>query len=133
MTKKPNILLLVTDQQRGDCLGVDGHPVLQTPYLDQIASRGIRFRRGYSACPVCVAARRTLMTGQKASSHGVFMNHHVPLSGPTLPGELAKAGYQTYLVGKLHLSPPRKLYGFCSSDWAAARDRIQSLMIMKDF
>ena len=118
MTKKPNILLLVTDQQRGDCLGVDGHPVLQTPYLDQIASRGIRFRRGYSACPVCVAARRTLMTGQKASSHGVFMNHHLPLSGPTLPGELAKAGYQTHLVGKLHLSPPRKLYGFCSSDWA---------------
>ena len=115
---RPNILLLMTDQQRGDCLGIDGHPVLQTPYLDEIASHGIRFRRGYSACPVCVPARRTLMTGQKASSHGVFMNHHAPLDGSTLPGELAKEGYQTHLVGKLHLSPPRKLYGFNSSDWS---------------
>ena len=115
---QPNILLIVTDQQRGDCLGISGHPVLQTPYLDEIAASVIRFSRGYSACPVCVPARRTLMTGQKAASHGVFMNHHSVLDGPTLADELSKSGYQTHLVGKLHLYPCRKLYVFNSADWA---------------
>ncbi len=117
---RPNILLLMTDQQRGDCLGVDGHPVLQTPYLDQLAAEGVRFRHAYTACPVCVPARRTLMTGQTAFHHGVMMNHHTRLEGETLPGALAGAGYQTHLVGKLHLWPHRKLYGFCSADWSDA-------------
>jgi arylsulfatase A-like enzyme len=115
---RPNILLLMTDQQRGDCLGICGHPVLQTPHLDHLAASGVRFDRAYSACPVCVPARRTLMTGQKPASHGVFMNYHTRLDGPTLPGELAGAGYQTHLVGKLHLWPRRRLYGFMSEDWA---------------
>ena len=115
---RPNILLFMTDEQRGDCLGIDGHPVLQTPYLDELATSGVRFRRAYSACPVCVPARRTLMTGRKPASHGVLMNEVGWLDGPTLPGELSRAGYQTHLVGKLHLFPRRKLYGFDSADWA---------------
>ena len=127
---QPNILLIVTDQQRGDCLGISGHPVLQTPYLDEIAASGIRFSRGYSACPVCVPARRTLMTGQKAASHGVFMNHHSDLDGPTLADELSKSGYQTHLVGKLHLYPCRKLYGFNSADWA---DSPTPNLVMDDY
>ena len=108
----------MTDQQRGDALGIEGHPVLQTPYLDQVAAEGIRFRHAYTACPICVAARRTLLTGQTPATHGVFSNAHVPLVGPTLPECLGAAGYQTHLVGKLHLWPKRKAYGFQSSDWA---------------
>ncbi len=115
--RRPNIVLFMTDQQRGDCLGIDGHPVLQTPYLDHLAASGVRFRRAYTACPVCVPARRTLMTGQTPAHHGVVMNYDTALQGPTLPGELSKAGYQTHLVGKLHLWPKRKLYGFMSADW----------------
>ena len=115
---RPNILLLMTDQQRGDCLGIEGHPVLQTPHLDYMAATGVRFSRAYTACPVCVPTRRTLMTGKKPASHGVFMNYHTWLDGPTLPGELSKAGYQTHLVGKLHLWPLRRLYGFDSAEWA---------------
>ncbi len=115
---RPNIVLFMTDQQRGDCLGIDGHPVLQTPYLDEMAAHGARFRHAYTACPVCIPARRTLMTGQKPASHGVMMNYATRLDGPTLPGELSKAGYQTHLVGKLHLHPARKLYGFDSAEWA---------------
>jgi len=118
MSERPNIILFITDQQRGDCLGIEDHPVLQTPYLDEMASSGVRFRRGYAACPVCVPARRTLMTGRKPSNQGVMMNYQTHLEGPTLPGELTKAGYQTHLVGKLHLHPERKLYGFMSADWA---------------
>ena len=115
---RPNIVLFMTDEQRGDCLGIDGHPVLQTPYLDELAAAGTRFRHAYSACPVCGPARRTLMSGRKPASHGVLMNAGGLLDGPTLPGELSRAGYQTHLVGKLHLSPRRKLYGFHSSAWA---------------
>ncbi|MBW1697742.1 MAG: arylsulfatase [Deltaproteobacteria bacterium] len=115
---RPNILLLMADQQRGDCLGIEGHPVLQTPHLDYLAATGVRFSRAYSACPVCIPARRTLMTGRKPANHGVLMNYHTWLDGPTMPGELSKAGYQTHLVGKLHLWPKRKLYGFNSADWA---------------
>ena len=115
---RPNIVLFMTDQQRGDCLGIDGHPVLQTPYLDELAVGGARFRHAYTACPVCVPARRTLMSGRKPASHGVLMNAGGLLDGPTLPGELSLAGYQTHLIGKLHLFPWRKLYGFDGSAWA---------------
>ncbi len=116
--KRPNILLIMTDQQRGDCLGIEGHPVLQTPYLDELATTGTRFSRCHSACPVCIPARRTLMTGRRPASHGVLMNYDTWLDGSTLPGELTRAGYQTHLVGKLHLWPHRKRYGFMSEDWA---------------
>lgn len=125
---RPNILLLMTDEHRGDALGIEGHPVLQTPYLDGIGGNGFHFRRAYSASPVCVPARRTLMTGTKASTHGVFMNYDTHLDLPTLPGLLSESGYQSHLVGKLHLYPKRKLYGFDSSDWAdspAQRDTSQ--------
>ena len=115
---RPNILLLMTDQQRGDCLGIDGHPVLQTPFLDEVGGTGLRFRSAYSACPVCIPARRTLMTGRRPSTHGVLVNHNVLLPGTTLPEALGDAGYQTHLVGKLHLHPERKLYGFDSAQWA---------------
>jgi arylsulfatase len=114
----PNILLIMADQFRADCLGIAGHPVVQTPNLDAVAAAGVRFDRAYSACPVCVPARRTLLTGQRARTHGVFNDIDAPLDGPTLPGELARAGYQTHLVGKLHLWPRRVRYGFQSTDWA---------------
>ncbi|MFW5830470.1 MAG: sulfatase-like hydrolase/transferase, partial [Planctomycetota bacterium] len=117
---RPNILLLMTDQQRGDCLSCDGHPVLRTPNIDNIAADGTRFRHGYSACPQCIPARRSLMSGQTPHGHGVYCNYDTILNGPTLPGELSKAGYQTHLCGKLHLFPQRKLYGFMSADWADA-------------
>lgn len=116
--QRPNILLLMTDQQRGDCLGIAGHPVVQTPNLDDIAGHGVYFPQARSACPVCIPARRTLMTGKKPATHGVLMNFNTRLDGPTLPGELSRAGYQTHLCGKLHLWPHRKLFGFDSADWA---------------
>ena len=60
---KRNILFLMADQFRGDCLGYAGHPDVKTPYLNTIAAEGQYFDNAYSSCPSCIAARATLMTG----------------------------------------------------------------------
>ncbi len=113
--RRPNVLVIMTDQQRGDCLGIDGHPVLMTPNIDAIAGAGTRFSRAYSTCPVCIPARRSLMTGLFPSSHGVVGFNETDEWDPSqsLVGRLRDAGYQTALVGRsMHLYPPRKRYGF---------------------
>lgn len=116
--ERPNVLLLMTDEHRADALGgLPGSPV-DTPYLTQLRTQGVYFPRAYSACPVCVPARRTIMSGKKPSSHGVMMNYGTPLEGETLPGLMRDAGYQTHLCGKLHLFPERRRYGFDSADWS---------------
>jgi arylsulfatase A-like enzyme len=111
----PNIILILTDQHRGDCLGLE-HPVVQTPCLDWIGRSGARFTNAYAACPVCIPARRTLMTGRTPAGHGVLGNYETWLRQPTLPQVLRDAGYQTHLCGKLHLWPLRKHYGFDGMD-----------------
>jgi arylsulfatase A-like enzyme len=112
--QRPNIILILTDQQRGDCLGIEGHPVLQTPNLDFLARSGTHFRRGYSECPSCIPARRVIMSGQAPAANGmVGMRGGVEWNPQhTLAGELSRAGYQSEMVGKLHLFPNRKRYGF---------------------
>lgn len=113
LKQRPNILLILTDQQRGDCLGIDGHPVLQTPNLDWLAASGAYFRRAYTECPSCIPARRVLMGGQEPSVNGmVGMTQTEWSPRHTMAGELSRAGYQTEMVGKLHLYPYRKRYGF---------------------
>lgn len=118
LSPQPNIVLITTDQHRADCLGVEGHPVVKTPYLDQLATQGARFTHAYAACPQCIPARRTMLTGLSPEGHGVYQNSWMPLLDPTLPELLTGAGYQTHLVGKLHFWPQRKLYGFMSADWS---------------
>ena len=111
----PNILLIMTDQQRGDCMGLDPHspPCLQTPNLDWLARTGTHFHHGYSECPSCIPARRSLMTGTAPAANGAVGFKSAPWQPPhTLAGELSKAGYQTEMIGKLHLTPHRKRYGF---------------------
>lgn len=111
--EKPNILLITTDQQRGDCLGLDGHPVLQTPNLDHLGHSGAHFQRGYSECPSCFPSRRTLMTGMAPAAQGMVGMQSAPWEPPfTLAGEMTQAGYQTQLVGKLHLGAAGRRFGF---------------------
>jgi len=111
---KPNIIVIMTDQQRGDCLGIDGHPVLLTPNMDSIGGEGARFSRAYSTCPVCVPARRSFLSGQFPSTHGALSNVGNEWDAPpTLPGVLSRAGYHTFWAGRsMHQSPPWKRYGF---------------------
>ena len=112
--KQPNILLIMTDQMRGDCLGIVGHPDVKTPYLDQLASKGALFPHAYTAVPSCIASRCALLTGLCPEHHGrVGYCDRITWDYPvTLPGELAKAGYYTKCVGKMHVHPLRNLMGF---------------------
>jgi len=114
-SKRPNIIFIITDQQRGDCLSADGHPILLTPNMDDIARQGVRFSRAYATCPSCIAARRSMLTGQFPSTHGMvgFQDGDEMFPEATLPGELSAAGYQTIMVGRtMHQYPRRKRYGY---------------------
>lgn len=112
--KQPNIVLVMTDQMRGDCLGIMGHPDVKTPFLDSLAMNGTLFDNAYSACPSCIAARAALHTGFSQEKHGrVGYRDRVEFKYPhTMAGELAKAGYCTQCVGKMHVHPLRNLMGF---------------------
>jgi arylsulfatase len=114
MAKQPNIVLICVDQWRGDALGAEGHRVIDTPYLDQLASAGVRCRRAYAATPSCIPARAALYTGLSQRTHGrVGYRDGVPWNYPcTVAGEFAKGGYQTQAVGKMHVHPARSLMGF---------------------
>jgi arylsulfatase A-like enzyme len=115
--KKPNIILILCDQMRGDAFGADGNPCVQTPNIDFLASEGTRFSHAYSAVPSCLPARAILWTGLDQWHTGVLGmgagQGPIPYDFPhTLPGELTKAGYRTHLVGKGHFHPQRTLMGF---------------------
>jgi arylsulfatase A-like enzyme len=104
VTRKPNFLLLMTDQQRADHLGCYGNRILATPSIDGLARRGVAFDRFHVATPICMPNRATLMTGRMPSAHGVRHNG-IPLSlRATSFAELLRvAGYRTAMVGKSHL------------------------------
>ena len=70
MTHRPNILLILCDEMRGDCLGIAGHPDVKTPWLDNLAATGIRYAHAYSATPTCIPARAAIHTGMCQEHHG---------------------------------------------------------------
>ena len=114
--KRPNVLLICTDHWSAEQLGVAGHPSILTPGLDEMALCGVRYSNAYSECPVCIPARRTLMTGQTPRSHGdrVFNDQLRMPDVTTLAQAFRDAGYQADAVGKLHVHPQRDRVGFDS-------------------
>ncbi len=111
---KPNIVLMMVDQMRGDCLGVNGNEFIETPNLDMMATEGYSFENAYTAVPSCIAARAAILTGMSQKSHGrvgyedgVSWNYK-----NTIASEFSKAGYHTQCIGKMHVYPERNLCGF---------------------
>jgi arylsulfatase A-like enzyme len=103
----------MTDQQRGDCIGADGNPVIQTPNLDRIANEGTLFRHGYSTTPTCTPARAALLTGEGPWRHGMLGYTRVGVRYPVeMPRALRELGYHTTGIGKMHWHPQRNLHGF---------------------
>jgi arylsulfatase len=70
MAERPNVLLVTTDHWFGALLGSAGHPAVLTPTLDALARSGVRFTQAYAECPICIPARRSLMTGTSPRTHG---------------------------------------------------------------
>ena len=112
--RRPNVLLIMADQWSGRLLGAAGHPAIQTATLDQLAANGVRYSRAYTESPVCIPARRTVMTGTTPRTHGdrVFKPSLSMPELPTLAQCFRDAGYQAYAVGKLHVYPQRDRIGF---------------------
>lgn len=112
--ERPNLLLVLVDHWRGDSLGRLGHPVADTPHLDELSAGGVTFTEAYTPCPSCIAARRSIMTGLTPNTHGM-LGYQDGRPWPyerTLAGELTRAGYQTINVGKTHFHPNRLHLGF---------------------
>ncbi|MBT4097904.1 MAG: sulfatase-like hydrolase/transferase [Gemmatimonadetes bacterium] len=106
MNRRPNLLLLMTDQQRADALGCVSDWV-NTPHLDRLAQEGVRFRNCVTTSPVCIPARLSLATGLYPHNTWVWDNGHHTLDprSPTWMQAVRAAGYRTSLFGKTHLHP----------------------------
>lgn len=115
--KRPNILLLFTDQQRFDTIAALGNPVIKTPAMDRLVREGTAFSRCYSPSPVCVSGRCCMITGQPAHITGCTDNVSQPQCMSSFMEHLLAAGYQTHGVGKMHFSPDSfRKWGFESRD-----------------
>ena len=108
---KPNILLIVCDQLMPFLTGAYGHPVVQTPNLDALVERGVRFDAAYTPCPICTPARECMMSGKYTSTNRCYDNAS-PLvcDEPTIAHYLTNAGSDTVLSGKMHYVGPDQKY-----------------------
>ena len=105
MSKKPNVLLIMTDQQRYDSLGCYGIDAIPTPNLDRLAKEGVRFDKCYVNNPVCTPSRASIFTGKLLPDHGVYkLNDILPEDEIMFPEHPRNLGYQTALIGKMHVS-----------------------------
>ncbi|HPA03187.1 MAG TPA: arylsulfatase [Candidatus Hydrogenedentes bacterium] len=113
LSGKPNILFIMADQYRGDCVGADGNTAIITPHLDRIAREGVLFSKAYTSVPSCTPARAGLLSGLSPWNHGMLAYGKVGWKYPReLPQEMRNAGYYTLGIGKMHWSPQRSLHGF---------------------
>jgi len=103
---RPNILHVFTDQQRFDTIGALGNPVIRTPALDRLCRSGVAFTSAYSASPVCVSARCSMIYGQYPLKTGCYENRPMPTDGrQSVMDALTEAGYRTHGIGKCHFLP----------------------------
>jgi arylsulfatase A-like enzyme len=113
MSRKPNVLILFTDQQRFDAMGCAGNTEIRTPNMDGLAASGVRFTQACTSTPVCVAARMSMATGHRVSRHRFPANNKLPGATPDLPTLMTclhDAGYWNQAVGKTHFRG--RHYGF---------------------
>jgi len=116
MQDKPNILYIMCDQFRYDCIAALGNSKISTPNIDRLVWRGVAFTNAYSPCPVCVPARYTIRTGRNPHTTGCHSNETPrPMDGmpdnmeercgPYLARTMGRLGYRTFGVGKFHTNP----------------------------
>ncbi len=121
---QPNILYIMTDQQRFDTIAALGNQHIHTPNLDRLVHRGISFSNAYSTCPVCVPARYTIRAGCEPPTMRCFQNGFAKpvhdqaenmedrCGGPYLAKTMRKLGYRTFGIGKFHSNPWNEDLGY---------------------
>ncbi|MEZ4557545.1 MAG: sulfatase-like hydrolase/transferase [Caldilineaceae bacterium] len=115
MATQPNILFLITDQQRVDTLGCYGNPICRTPNVDGLAARGVRFDQAYTPTAICTPARASLITGVLPFEHKLLANFErnvgyiteLPADTDSFAYHLRDAGYNVGTVGKWHIGAAR--------------------------
>ncbi|HUP65152.1 MAG TPA: sulfatase [Thermoanaerobaculia bacterium] len=108
----PNVIFIMTDDQRQDAMSAYGNPILRTPNMDRIGAEGVRFNQAFTTNSICAPSRASFLTGLYSFEHGIFTNGDGPQfyngpglrrDQPTFVDHLREAGYHTGLVGKWHL------------------------------
>lgn len=117
-SRRPNVIFIMTDDQRWDAMSCAGNRVLQTPNMDRLAQGGVRFAHAFATNPLCSPSRGTIVSGLYSHAHGVTTNagasHHLRPDVATYPELQRKAGYYTAMVGKWHIaSTPRGFDHWC--------------------
>ena len=108
---KPNVLLIITDQQTVNAMSCAGNKDLKTPAIDCLAARGVRFEKSYCTYPVCSPSRASQVTSRMPHELGIFGNTRqncpgIPASVPTVGEAFQAAGYETAWAGKWHVPEP---------------------------
>jgi choline-sulfatase len=106
---RPNILWIMTDQQPPDLMSCTGNKYLNTPAMDSLAAKGVRFDLAYCANPICVPSRASMMTGKMPHEVGVTHNMELhEIFSPSMGTVITQAGYDTGYIGKWHIPMPTK-------------------------
>src|SRR2546421_2281064 len=101
---RPNVLFILCDDLRWDCLGCAGHPHLKTPNIDRLAREGVHFKNTFCTTSLCSPSRASILSGLYAHSHRVLNNFtEYPNDLPSFPKALHAAGYETAYLGKWHM------------------------------
>jgi arylsulfatase A-like enzyme len=116
--KKPNLLFIITDQQRFDAMSVAGNKILKTPNMDRLAKQGARFKNAYSPSAVCGPSRSSILTGTTVENNGMKVNEYAYdykkeglMTMPTFDEILSENGYRCEYYGKWHsLTSKAKVY-----------------------
>ncbi|MEG1750026.1 MAG: arylsulfatase [Tannerellaceae bacterium] len=111
--KKPHVILIMTDQQRGDALGCMGNKAVISPHIDSLAREGSLFVSGYTSSPSSTPARAGLLTGMSPWKHGMLGYGRVAERYTyEMPQMMRNLGYYTFGIGKMHWFPQNALHGF---------------------
>ena len=117
---KPNIIFILTDDQRWDALGVAGNSIIKTPQMDELAKKGVYFKNAFSTTPICAASRASILTGLYERTHNYTFQKpslQVQYTNLMYPKILKENGYHVGFYGKLGVAIDRPEQYFDESDF----------------